>query len=124
MKVLLIDDDSEHGWKEVLEKVIFNEDPIDSVSNEIAAIEKLKDVTYDLIVLDLRFGEIDHKNGHVKNYGGYRILTGHIRSSFSSINFSTPVLLFTASNKAWNIIEMIENGIDGFYIKEHPDTAF
>ena len=46
-----------------------------------------------------------------------------MRNSFRDKNFSTPVLLLTASNKAWNIVEMLENGVDDFYIKEHPNTA-
>lgn len=31
--------------------------------------------------------------------------------------------MFTASNKAWNMDELYEAGADGYYVKEHPETA-
>lgn len=123
MKVILIDDEANNGWREIVEKVLFNNAPIEVALNAEEAKEKLNQSSYDLILLDLRFGEVDHANTRVEYFGGYTILKQYVRNSFDSLNFSTPVILFTASNKAWNIFEMLENGVDEFYIKEHPDTA-
>src|SRR5688572_30123910 len=124
MKILLIDDEAENGWKEVIEKVLFRSESIDFALNIESAKEKLSASFYDLVILDLRFGETDHTETDIKKYGGYNILTNKIRNSFANINFPTPVLLFTASNKVWNIMEIIEAGCDDYYIKEHPDTAY
>lgn len=124
MNVILIDDEAGNGWKEVLEKVLFVGTNIDFALNDHSAKTQLLSKEYDLILLDLRFGEIDHKITDISQFSGFKILINYIRNEFSNINFSTPVILFTASNKAWNIFEMYENGIDSFYIKEHPDTAY
>jgi CheY-like chemotaxis protein len=123
MNVLLIDDEAAFGWKEVVEKVFFNETSIDIATNKYDAVDAIKNKKFDLILLDIRFGEADHKEMGIYKMSGYKILTEEIRSSFKSLNFSTPVIVFTASNKVWNIIEMIEAGADDYYIKEHPDTA-
>ena len=31
--------------------------------------------------------------------------------------------MFTASNKAWNMHELHQAGADGYFVKEHPETA-
>lgn len=123
MKILLIDDEALRGWKEVIEKVLFKGNKIDCALNYIEASELLIENSYDLIFLDLRFGESDHKEKNIETFGGYKVLNELIRSEFANPNFSTPVLLFTATNKAWNIFEMLECGADNFYIKEHPNTS-
>jgi CheY-like chemotaxis protein len=124
MKILLIDDEAENGWKEVIEKVLFNGESIEIAIDVDSAKEQLNHTKYQMIILDLRFGEPDHKVTNISKFGGYKILSQEVRSSFNNLNFSTPVLLFTASNKVWNIMEMIEAGADDYYIKEHPDTAY
>lgn len=121
-KVLLIDDEALLGWKEVLEKVLFPSG-IESCVTKEEAVKALSEEVYDLIFLDLRFGGKDHKEEDIRNFGGYDILNKHIRQNFSSLNFATPVIVFTASNKIWNIFEMFERGADSYYIKEHPDFA-
>jgi CheY-like chemotaxis protein len=123
MDILLIDDEANKGWKEILEKIFFKEQIIDVALNHQEAKELLEKKSYDLIFLDLRFGEIDHINLDLKNYGGYKVLNELIRKNFSCLNFSTPIMLFTASNKPWNIFEMFNYGVDEFYIKEHPERA-
>jgi CheY-like chemotaxis protein len=123
MNVLLIDDEAKNGWQEVIEKVFFNGNSIDIADNKLDAIEKVKNKKFDLIFLDIRFGEEDHKVFDICKMSGYQILTKDIRSTFKSLNFSTPVLAFTASNKVWNIFELLDAGADDYYIKEHPDNA-
>jgi CheY-like chemotaxis protein len=123
-KVLLIDDEANNGWKEVIEEVLFSGEYIDVAEDIASAKEQLNSTKYDLIILDLRFGEHDHQRSDLLDFGGYKILSLEIRSSFDKLNFPTPVLLFTASNKVWNIMEMIEAGADDYYVKEHPNTAY
>jgi len=123
-KVLLIDDEANNGWKEILEKVLFGDNPIEFALNVPEATELLNKFKYDIIFLDLRFGEEDHDEKNIEKFGGYNLLSDVIRKSLHAVNFSTPVILFTASNKIWNIFEMLQNGADSYYIKEHPDTSF
>jgi CheY-like chemotaxis protein len=123
-KVLLIDDEAENGWKEIIEKVLFNNESIDIALDVSEASDRLENTKYDIIFLDLRFGEQDHVEKNIERFTGYKILTENIRKSFDSLNFSTAVLLFTASNKIWNVFEILDNGADSYYIKEHPATSF
>ena len=40
------------------------------------------------------------------------------------MNFATPIILITATNKIWNVDAFRNYGIDGYYIKEHPNYVF
>lgn len=50
-------------------------------------------------------------------YSGAKIL-----DEIKSDNFGTQVIMYTASNKSWNMRELIGKGADGFYIKESPNS--
>lgn len=122
-KVLLIDDLALKGWKQVLEKVLtLGLIPIEIATNIKDAQERLKE-KYDLIFLDMRLGEKDHYNYDIEEYGGFKLLK-EIKSDFKNTNFSTPIILITASNKIWNIDRFKEYGVDFYYIKEHPNYVY
>jgi CheY-like chemotaxis protein len=123
MKILLIDDNSDKGWKQIIEKIF----PVQNIIVEVAidskeAIIKL-DEKYDMIFLDVRLSELDQRVFDPTGFSGYKILK-EIKRDFLNVNFSTPIILVTASNKIWNIDAFIEYGVDGYYIKEHPDYVF
>lgn len=123
MNYLLIDDLAESGWKTILEKAVIKEDEsLDIATSFDDAVEKIKKV-WDVIFLDLRLSEHDHSITNIEHYTGFKILK-EIRKGFNEINFCTPIIVITASNKIWNIEALRDNGIDGFYIKEHPDYRF
>ena len=122
-RVLLIDDLALKGWKQVLEKVLtLGLIPIEIATNIKDAQERLKE-KYDLIFLDMRLGEKDHYNYDIEEYGGFKLLK-EIKSDFKNTNFSTPIILITASNKIWNIDKFKEYGADFYYIKEHPNYVY
>lgn len=122
-KVLLIDDLALKGWKQVLEKVLtLGLIPIEIATNIKDAQERLKE-KYDLIFLDMRLGEKDHYNYDIEEYGGFKLLK-EIKRDFKNINFSTPIILITASNKIWNIDRFKESGADFYYVEEHPDYIY
>jgi CheY-like chemotaxis protein len=123
MKYLIIDDLVNKGWKSVIEKVIIRNDHIlDSAMTFDEAMLKLNS-KYELVFLDIRLTEEDHSKHDIKSYSGYKILS-RLRSNFSEVNYCTPIILITASNKIWNINALMEQGADGFYIKEHPDFNY
>jgi DNA-binding NarL/FixJ family response regulator len=123
-KVLLVDDNSDKGWKSVLEK-IFGENSIDSKSFMIGVVKKdLKgkwkidsDLNkYDLIFLDLYMPEFQGQKPNLENG---KLLLELIKESYPQI----PVIVFTASNKSWTR-ETVQNlGADGMYVKESPEYA-
>lgn len=120
---LLIDDLALKGWKSIIEKAITKTDQsIEVASSFEEAIEKIEN-KYDLIFLDVRLTEEDHKVNIISDYSGFKILK-EIKKDFLKINYSTPIILITASNKIWNIDEFRDYGVDAYYIKEHPDYIF
>ncbi|WP_343305167.1 response regulator [Chitinophaga niabensis] len=122
--VLLIDDEAARGWKDALE-FVFGVPPanLTAVSTLEQAIDLLDNKQFQLIFLDLRLNELDHTNRKLEEYGGHVLLTEHIRKDFHALNFATPIILLTASNKAWNISEMMDKGVDEYYIKAHPEQS-
>jgi CheY-like chemotaxis protein len=120
MRYLLIDDLAHSGWKSIIEKAIIkSEGELETATNYKEAIEKIQS-KYDIIFLDVRLTEEDHNVKNIHDYSGFKILQ-NIRKEFYSINFSTPIILITASNKIWNINLFLDHGVDAYYIKEHPD---
>lgn len=128
-RLLLIDDDANKGWHTVLDAILLKEISEDIVLeaalNKIEANEKLKS-EWDIIFLDLRFGENDFNQMDPEKLSGALVLK-EIRQK-GHINFATPVIVFTASRKIWNIDKMMDLGADGYFIKESPydrlDSSF
>jgi len=119
-RVLLIDDNSNKGWKFTLEKIF---------GCEVNAFEDTKIWTsqvitegsdlfsgYDLVLLDLY---MPNSENYVSNKRQLEVL-----KTLKSINKHVPVVIFTASNKTWNYKEVIKLGADGMYIKESPEYSF
>jgi CheY-like chemotaxis protein len=123
MKILLIDDNANRGWKQILEKILTVPDLeiVPSLSFDDAINKVLE--KYDFIFLDIRMTEEDHKGRNIFKTSGYKILK-EIKKDFTSINFPTPIILLTASNKIWNIDAFRDYGVDAYYIKEHPNFVF
>lgn len=124
-KILLIDDEADRGWSYVLKSYfsiaqrfdVINhpmEDEYDLTDDEI---QMLENNDYDLILLDLRLnGYSEENNVNVKNFSGWKIL-----DMIKQYNEGIQVIIFTASNKAWNIKGLLDAGADGYYIKESPE---
>lgn len=120
-KILLIDDEAQKGWKEVICKVL----SIDEAN--VIVKEKYEDIAdgngdllvnandYDIILLDLRIP----KNGNNFNIENGIDLLMKIKKEYPA----SAVVIFTATNKAWNIQYIFEQGADGYFIKEAPETT-
>ncbi len=123
MRILLIDDNANKGWKQIIEKVF----PVPDLKVAVAinpqeAETKIEDV-FDLIFLDVRLSEQDHDVTKPTEFTGYKSLK-KIKNDFLNPNFSTPIILMTATNKIWNVDAFRNYGVDGYYIKEHPNYVF
>lgn len=115
-KILLIDDNAEKGWSAVLEK-LFDCD-IDRISYAIGVLNdrgelKIDPNNFDIIFLDLYIPNVQTNKPELSN--GLKILK-KIKQAYPGV----PVVVFTASNKAWNLDKVQEEGADGMYIKESP----
>ena len=116
LEILFIDDNYDKGWdkclKGVFEQRILKKEysiTIETKSSwEESFLENIRNDKYDLILLDYYLG---YEKGI------------DILSKIKKSNPAVPVIMFTASNKAWNMDKLYEAGADGYYVKEHPDNA-
>ena len=123
MKILIIDDKANYGWKQLITKMFpFQGISIDTALDYDSALNQIEN-KYDIIFLDVRLSAEDHDNKNVVEFSGFKILKV-IRKEFTAINFSTPIILLTATNKIWNIDAFRNYGVDAYYIKEHPNYIF
>ncbi len=125
--ILLIDDEAEKGWSFVLENMLLGsrfETICEKVSNydglSDEAHRKIEQGDYDLIFLDLRMnGVAEEGQTNPADFSGMKIL-----KKIKELNKGTQVIMFTASNKAWNLKALLDAGANGYYIKESPENAF
>lgn len=124
---LLIDDEAQKGWGEVLNILM---------PNACATIHDKKTTNYEdlpqnikrrietgefgIIFLDLRMNGVEEEAIiNPKEFSGMKILSG-----IKKINPGIQVIMFTATNKGWNVKAMLDEGANGYYMKESPEYHF
>ncbi len=128
-RILLIDDEADKGWEYVLKRLVLTNDGDFCVINHKASCyddlskeerNKIENGCYDLIFLDLRMNGTEEESIYRPNdFSGMKIL-----KSIKSKQPGIQVIMFTASNKAWNLKALLDEGADGYYIKESPEYKF
>jgi len=129
-RILLIDDEADKGWETVLRKVFKTSLPEDFVvikekvkdySNLSAGSKNLIENTpFDLYLIDLRLNGSEEENTFKSsNFSGMKVL-----KKIKSLNTGYQVIIFTASNKVWNLKALLDEGADGYYMKESPEFGF
>lgn len=121
MKALLIDDNAYQGWQVLLEQS-FNIHKLEVATNKTEA-EAALGIEHQIIFLDIRLSADEINHNEISAYASYKLIQ-QIRTDFTHLNFSTPIILFTASNEAWKVKEFIEMGVDAVYTKEHPGSGY
>lgn len=130
---LLIDDEWERGWHDVLQKLLPAPWKGDHLTNqeigEFIAQGKIPErmrqsiarCEYQLVFLDLRLSERENIShfSDVNSFSGMKMLR-----AIKKINRGTQVIILTASNKVWNIQALLDAGANGYYIKESPEARF
>lgn len=129
-RILLLDDMASIGWKDALGDFFLHPDAFDVIERSVLSFsdysEEEQDIIlsgeYDIILLDLRLGG-RHEDGinDPDFFSGMDVLR-----SIKAANRGTQVIIFTASNKAWNYKFLTDRsaGANGYYIKESPEAAF
>lgn len=126
-KILLIDDEAEKGWELVLKKVFKNADfqvIKEKVADYNSFSENAKKIItggeFDLFLVDLRLNGVQEEDfTPIERFSGTNVL-----SEIKNQNKGNQVIMFTASNKAWNIKPLLDLGADAYYIKESPEYMF
>lgn len=126
-KILLIDDEWNRGWKDIIntaiskEGIVFDTFEYDfkdkSNFNLYMRIqEKIKEFNPDVVILDLRLSQNDHVNDEIDNYTGIKIL-----QKIHEINAGIQVIMLTATSKSTILEKLYEKKILGYIKKEHPE---
>lgn len=130
-KILYIDDEAEKGWFDVFCKILVDENNIDfwhlddefneKTKNEIIdiSINKVINEDFDIVILDLRLHKQDFGNKIIQDITGYKIL-----KKIKEFNKGIQVIIFSATNKIWNLQELQKAGADGFILKGSLDNSF
>jgi CheY-like chemotaxis protein len=137
-QILLVDDEANKGW-DVIIKSIFHGSEVDVVARDERgnesfgsfyqkAVDKALELgtnnipKWDLILLDLRLNE-DEDLGTATNKPVQQHSGGMLLDKIKKANRGTQVIIFTASNKAWNMRQLLTMGADGYFIKESPELS-
>jgi CheY-like chemotaxis protein len=125
-KALLIDDNADSGWAEILKYILKNKivmpgkaSSLDVIKAENEAMSFNNYDQFDIVFLDLRLSKEEDRRNHInkiEEFSGTRVL-----KKIMSINRGIQVIIFTASNKVWNIEKLLDLGANGYYIKESPE---
>lgn len=129
-KILYIDDEAEKGWYEIFCEILYEKNKFDftylddefneKTQDEIIdlSIKKVIDENIDLVILDFRLHKEDFENKNIKEITGYQIL-----KKIKEYNKGIQVIIFSATNKIWNLQALQEAGANGFIIKESPENS-
>lgn len=129
-KILFIDDEAEKGWYDIFCKIFNDENGIHFRHLDDEFNEKSKDEIIDislttiindkvdLVILDFRLHKKDFENNSIENITGYQIL-----KKIKEYNKGIQVIVFSATNKIWNLQALQEAGADSFIIKESPENS-
>ncbi|MDG4945754.1 hypothetical protein NMK71_04950 [Weeksellaceae bacterium KMM 9713] len=123
-KILLIDDESEKGWHEILAYLLRNynnldfdylgEDFKENTSNFIIekSLNKIKSDDIDIVILDFRLNSDDFKSKLTE------VTSVRLLQKIKEYNPGIQVIIFSATNKIWNLQVLQKYGCDGFLIKD------
>jgi CheY-like chemotaxis protein len=129
-KILYIDDESEKGWFEIFCKILCDINNLDfeylgddfkhqSEEKIIdCCLKKVEDYNADIVILDFRLHPTDFDKKDIRKVIGMEIL-----KRIKILNQGIQVIVFSATNKIWNLQALQEAGADGFIFKESPENS-
>lgn len=125
--ILYIDDNAQDGWLTILQEIfpVCIDTPksdskhwkdFESLSEHI--FETLRTSEPSLILLDLRLFDENVSSLEVEELSGFKLLE---RIKKSDNHHYIPIIMFTASNKAFTYETLVKNGANGYWVKEGLD---
>jgi len=127
-KILYIDDEAEKGWHEIFHRILYElngisfaylDEEFNSKTQEElikTSLEKIANDDIDLVILDFRLHPNDFITNNIENVTGLKIL-----KKIKNLNAGIQVIIFSATNKVWNLQAFLDAGADGFVVKESPE---
>jgi len=131
-KILYIDDEAEKGWNKVFATILFDNSDLKEYAyldieyktlskEEIvkSSIQRIKEDNIDIVILDFRL----HSSDFSKNIPIQEVTSVQILKAIKEYNAGIQVIIFSATNKIWNLQALESLGADGFIIKEAPENS-
>lgn len=129
-KILLIDDEADKGWEQVLRKIFKTSKAddfkviIQKVKDYDAFSEENKNIIehgkFDIFLIDLRLnGLVEEQDVDSRDFSGVKVFR-----KIKTLNRGNQTIIFTASNKTWNLKYLLDEGANGYYLKESPEFNF
>lgn len=127
LNILYVDDEADEGWYELLCQIIYDENgkEFHYIGRQIRSMTKDEIINYvmntikcieaNVVILDLRLHPKDFDDNNIKKITGYKLL-----EAIKHYNRGIQVLMFSATNKIWNLQALQKNECDGFIMKEAP----
>lgn len=128
-KVLLIDDEVEKGWYEIFAYLLgdLNDVYIDYLGDDFKnqnqediidkSIKKIVQDDIDVVILDFRLNPNDFIDSNPKDISSIRLL-----KKIKGLNPGIQVIIFSATNKIWNLQALQVAGADGFIFKDGSEN--
>lgn len=142
---ILLIDDQDDKWKNVIRNLVTNNGSKNNITldvwgNNLLDIKFDKDTNtkvvsvkirdkedyrkeiihnYDVLLLDMRLAGKKEQHQDTEKLSGIQVLK-HILDEKEGGNPGQRVIIFTSSNKAWNIKRCLEIGAQSIFIKESP----
>lgn len=131
LNILYVDDDADEGWYELLCHIIYDLNDIkkfDYVGRELKSMDedeiincimsRIKNEDINTVILDLRLHNSDFNQTIIDDIVGFRLL-----KKIKHYNRGIQVLIFSATNKIWNLQALQKEEADGFIMKEAPENS-
>jgi len=132
INVLYVDDEADDGWYELLCHILDDENNIhnvDCLGNELKSktqeeiinyvLDVIKQTKANVVVLDLRLHPNDFSvDTTINEITGFKLL-----DEIKKYNRGIQVLMFSATNKIWNLQALQKKEADGFIMKEAPNNS-
>jgi hypothetical protein len=129
-RVLIIDDEIEKGWNELFAYILtdINNIYLDFIGDRFTnwtsekiindSVKKIISDDIDIVILDFRLNFDDYKLNNPKEVTSVKLL-----NEIKKINPGIQVIVFSATQKIWNLQSLQEAEANGFIIKESPENT-
>jgi hypothetical protein len=129
--ILLVDDDADKGWYELLCVLLSDINNLENFNylgeelkhhskNEIVEIVvgNIIENNIDIVILDFRIHPSDYEVLDIEEVTGVRILR-----AIKKLNPGIQIIIFSATEKVWNLQLMQKLGINAFVLKDSPRNS-